>query len=388
MLKILAKRSRLLGIAVLAFACLHSPALAKNVDLYAGTLTKTMPDGAVVTMWGYGLAPGAITSPGPSIEVPAGDTTLSITLHNNLPVDTCIVIPGLVADGMAPVKFVDDSGRMRASSFDRVAAPGGSFTYTFNNVRPGTYLYASGAHPAVQVQMGLYGAAKKDFGAKQAYDGVAYDTETLLLYSEIDPALHTAVATGNYGPGKAMTSTVDYDPKYFLINGKPHSSTAAAIRAGQPGGKTLVRLINAGLNVHSPSLVGQYMTLVGRDAQPVRYPEDRFTMLLPPQKTLDVLIDMPAQDSVVPVMDRGLTMVNGAMGGLGGSFAYLSACPADVNGDKTVTMADLLALRSQLGATCSFETPCTADVNFDGAVNFTDFMQLRALIGQNCAIAN
>ena len=43
-----------------------------------------------------------------------------------------------------------------------------------------------------------------------------------MLFSEVDPMLHNAVATGNYGPGQAVTSTMDYDPKYFLLNGEPY----------------------------------------------------------------------------------------------------------------------------------------------------------------------
>ena len=41
------------------------------------------------------------------------------------------------------------------------AANGGIYSWT--NMKPGTYLYQSGTHPQVQVQMGLYGGVKKDF---------------------------------------------------------------------------------------------------------------------------------------------------------------------------------------------------------------------------------
>ena len=39
---------------------------------------------------------------------------------------------------------------------------------------------------------------------------------------EIDPAINMAVAAQDYGPGKSVTSTVNYKPKYFLVNGMPH----------------------------------------------------------------------------------------------------------------------------------------------------------------------
>ena len=37
---------------------------------------------------------------------------------------------------------------------------------------PGTYLYQSGSHPAVQVQMGLYGGVTSDAAAGEVYSGV------------------------------------------------------------------------------------------------------------------------------------------------------------------------------------------------------------------------
>ena len=43
-------------------------------------------------------------------------------------------------------------------SFDAETAAGGSGSYTWTGVKEGTYLYHSGTHPQVQVQMGLYGA--------------------------------------------------------------------------------------------------------------------------------------------------------------------------------------------------------------------------------------
>ena len=108
----------------------------------------------------------------------------------------------------------------RVRSFAAEAAPGGGTAhYTWPNLRGGTYLYQSGTQPQVQVQMGLYGACTKDYAAGQAYSGVPYTTDVMLLYSEVDPALHAAVVGGNYGPGKPVTSTMEYEPKYFLVNG-------------------------------------------------------------------------------------------------------------------------------------------------------------------------
>ena len=66
---------------------------AVTVDLQAGAITKTMPDGTAITMWGYGLQGGPVTVPGPTIVVPPGDGTLTVNLLNNLTEAVSLVIP-------------------------------------------------------------------------------------------------------------------------------------------------------------------------------------------------------------------------------------------------------------------------------------------------------
>jgi FtsP/CotA-like multicopper oxidase with cupredoxin domain len=221
-----------------------------------------MPDGATVPMWGYALEPdndfttlnGSVTVPGPVLTIPPGDGTLTIHLRNNgLPEPVSIVIPGQIAD-MEPFKLPDTHvpPRNRVHSFTAQTAPNSEHIYTWTNLKPGTYLYHSGTHPQIQVQMGLYGGIKHDAVAAtgstpaEAYTGVPFDAEAMLLYSEIDPALHTAVAGGTYGT-PAYPSTINYAPKYFLVNGKPHEAGDPALPAGAVGQRTLIRFLNAGL---------------------------------------------------------------------------------------------------------------------------------------------
>jgi hypothetical protein len=54
-----------------------------------------------------------------------------------------------------------------------------------------------------------------DLRLKQAYTGIEYDTDVMLVFSEIDPAVHDAVLANDFGPGKTMTSTINYEPRYF-----------------------------------------------------------------------------------------------------------------------------------------------------------------------------
>jgi len=74
-----------------------------DIYLRAEAFDKTMPDGAVVRMWGFardtsfGSLDGTVSSPGPQITVPVGNPYIVIHLDNNLPQPVSIVIPGYVA---------------------------------------------------------------------------------------------------------------------------------------------------------------------------------------------------------------------------------------------------------------------------------------------------
>jgi len=216
-------------ILAVLLAMIASPVIAKDVYLVAKPVTLTMHDGSSVVMWGYAVDADSdlttdggetATVPGPQIEVAPGDSTLTIHLRNDLTVPTSIGISGQ-QKSMTPVLFPNSDPNFpdRIRSFDTETAAGAIGSYTWTGVAPGTNLYGSVTHIQVQRQMGLYGAMTKNAAIGEAYPGKKFDTESLLVYSEIDPALHAAVAGGNYGPGQAMTSTIVYEPKYFLING-------------------------------------------------------------------------------------------------------------------------------------------------------------------------
>lgn len=318
--------------AAVAAACLSTcfagTAPAAVFNLRAAASTKTMPDGRVVPVWGFaqdsapGAGDGAVSVPGPALVVPPGDASLTINLQNSLPEPVSIVIPGQVA-AMTPVRNPD--GRVR--SFTHETAPGGSGAYTWSSFRPGTYLYQSGSHVAVQVQMGLYGAVEKDSAAQTAYPGVPYARDVVLLFSEIDPELHDAVATpGGFGPGAAVSSTVDYEPRYFLVNGEPFSNQPASyLFAGRPGERILLRLLNAGLETHTPVLQGLNASLLAEDGNPYPYPRSQYSLDLPALKTLDAVIT-PTEKATVPVYDRRLCLTND-MQAPGGMLAFLKILP-------------------------------------------------------------
>src|SRR5438552_13466071 len=194
----------------------------------------------------------------------------------------------------------------RVQSFSTEVAAGGTTALTWAALRPGTYLIESGTHPSIQGPMGLYGilvvTTAPGTAAGCAYPGatagscaVSYNADIPVLLSEIDPvqnaAVNAAVRTtgfnestvwsGTFGGcgnpwnanGTANTTTygtcyppaVNYTPLYYLINGTAFDKTnsSASLFAAAPGsssapvsGTVLVRLVNAGLRMHVPSIVG------------------------------------------------------------------------------------------------------------------------------------
>lgn len=316
----------------------HSQAVTYN--LYADKATLTMPDTLeVITMWGFGLEGGSVTIPGPPLTVPAGDTTLTVNLRNNLTaaatgqptgVPISLIIAGQpLPAGASAVRFgaspyPEYLGRIR--SFAQETPPDNTtiVSYTWNNLKPGTYIYHSGSHLQSQVQMGLYGAVKRDALLKQVYANAnsAYDSEALIFLSEIDPVFHAAVAANNYGPGKAMTSTIDYLPKYFLVNGRPYSQAALPLYI--TGDKVLLRFFNAGLRTHVPLLYGGglYLKVLAENGNPYPYVKEQYALTLPALGTADAIIN-PTATGRYPLFDRRLNLTNSAHSP-GGMLTYLN----------------------------------------------------------------
>ena len=336
--------SAIAATALLAFI-LAVPVFAAEVtvNLVAEQVDVTMADGAVVPMWGLrdaGTAPGTATVPGPTISAVAGDN-LVINLINNLIEPTSLVINGQKAtepNAMVPT-WTNNSTGNRTSLTQRVrsfthetpvsSTPPVSVTYRWDGLKPGTYLIESGSHQAVQVPMGLYAALKVDVAAgSQAYPATAYNSDVVLLFSEVDPALNAAVAAGQYGTAAYTTSMgMGYLPRYFLINGASYvPGVSTPIQAGNVNATTLLRFLNAGSRTRNPVLQGPYMTLVAEDGYPLPYPLQQYSIYLPAGKTMDAIFN-PVAEGTLPLYDRSLGLVNN-LNSPGGMVTYLTVGPS------------------------------------------------------------
>jgi hypothetical protein len=290
----------------------------------------------------------------------------------------------------------------RVRSFSTPATHTTAASLTWSNLKPGTYLIESGTYPSIQGPMGLYGILVVTDapsatptppatattgcaypGATAATCAVPYNAEVPLLLSEIDPvqnnAVNTAVNTAGFsetavwsgqpgGCGNPSSSTyntcyppaVNYKPLYYLINGVAFNKTSPGFSqfAANPGsaatGTVLVRLVNAGLRMHVPSIVGALTTpavvpsgvtaaqvpgfsLVAEDGNPLPgVSRVQSEVFMAAGKTYDVMIDMPAACTPappatscttpdLPIFDRELSLSANAIARDGGMLAYIQA---------------------------------------------------------------
>lgn len=385
-------------------------------SLQAAATTLTMPDGTAIPMWGFadvtpGSGDGIVRVPGPVLSVSPGDTTLVINLTNNLPVPISIVIPGQPVP-LAPTYFDDGKGNRVRSFNTEVPAMSGPVQLTFSGLQPGTYLYESGTNQGMQIPMGLYGALVVRPAAGQAYNAAtAFDQEEVVLFSEIDPVFNAAVSAGASTPGFSRSS-IDYAPRYFLLNGAAYPRTLEI--SAPVGKKTLVRLLNAGSRNYVPTVSGSFMDtaappnpraltfqVAAGDGKLLPYPRYESALILSAGKTLDAFLDLTTASTpgYYPLFDRSSGSANNGSSP-GGMLTFVrsdlpgkncSPLKGDASGDGIITLADaLLALRGLVNNTF---VPSTMDVDPDattglpcgnGVAEITDVLLiLRKAFGMN-----
>src|SRR5467141_3720743 len=266
----------------------------------------------------------------------------------------------------------------RVQSFSTEVAAGGTTPLTWTALRPGTYLIESGTHPSIQGPMGLYAilvvttapvgaTAGTAYPAVGTVPAVTYGAEIPLLLSEIDSVQNNAVAKavtltgfsettvwsglpGGCGnpatanSGNCYPPAVNYTPLYYLFNGvafdKTHAATSlfAASPTSGVAGNVLVRLVNAGLRMHVPSIVGTLTTpvvagtavpgfsLIAEDGNPLPgTPRVQSEVFMAAGKTYDVMINAPAATvtTALPVFDRQLSLSGNAIARDSGMLAYI-----------------------------------------------------------------
>ena len=319
----------------------------------------------------------------------------------------------------------------RVQSFSTEVAGGASSTspLVWKAPRPGTYLLESGTHPSIQGAMGLYGivvvttAPTAPAGGAQtpgtAYSGVPYNAEIPLLFSEIDPVQNnavniavnsagfseTAVWSGQPGGcgnpasptfGSCYPPAVNYKPLYYLINGLAFNKTnaSASLFAATPGstaspvsGSVLVRLVNAGLRMHVPSIVGSQvgngtpvsgLALIAEDGNPLPgVPRVQNEVFLAAGKTYDVMINVPTGTTALPIYDRELSLSANATARDSGMLAYISVNGAGLPGNSAFTAA--IARNDQYNSVVSGKSLTVSDPGQGVIANDTNVFGVQLL---------
>ena len=321
----------------------------------------------IVGQLGGGLGAAPTTTPSPAHD-PKGVTWPASGAPT---ASSCAPNPAPGNDPASTGTFCPPGQPARVQSFaTEVAAGATTVLPAWNNLKPGTYLIESGTHPSIQGPMGLYGVLVVT-SPGQAYTGVTYDADATLLFSEIDPvqnrAVATAVATAGFAPTNVWSGlagkcgdpaapvgvlntcyppTVNYDPRYYLINGvsfdrsNPAASSislltpaGAGVNVAAGSGQVLLRLVNAGLRMHVPAVVGRNLTLYAEDGNLLPgVPRVQSDVFMAAGKTYDVGIK-PATNNgnynaaTYAVYDRQLSLSTNNQRD-GGMLAYLNVAGA------------------------------------------------------------
>jgi len=330
-----------------------------DFDATGAPITTTIP------MWGYASCTakdpntcGVATVPGPAITV-AEDKNLEIWLYNDLtygdgsPVaidggKTSFSVSGLrLRDNFGPAFWPDHTfdpvgdqaqpRRVRSFTHETSIAMWRRYRWRANqgDMKPGTYIYHSATHQAVQVQMGLYGPLTITSAvAGEIYPGVLADETADIFYSEVDANFHADVDAGLSGynpqppngqPSPTRTSAIDYAPTHYFVNGESVQENVFAptldvpLSGGVLGGTfdqtTLVRFRSAALKSHIPMTTnGATLAVVAETARPYYTPPGQQTtvaarrhsaVLLPALTTFDALIE-GGQEGANLIVDRAL----------------------------------------------------------------------------------
>jgi FtsP/CotA-like multicopper oxidase with cupredoxin domain len=196
----------------------------------------------------------------------------------------------------------------------------------------GTYIYESGTDTARQVAMGLHGAFIVASGvAGRAYSGAAtsFTTQATLVLSEVDPNLHANPLTFNMQ---------NYNPTYWLINGKAHPNTATIPTvSGGLGREVLLRYVNPSFTHHAMALLGLHQRVIARNAFEQPTVVRAVSETIPAGTTADMLTTIPdivqaPLGTRFPLYNRNMRLTNASTNTPGGMQTRLcvgmaSLCP-------------------------------------------------------------
>ncbi|MGY1662835.1 multicopper oxidase domain-containing protein [Geodermatophilus sp. SYSU D00705] len=286
-----------------------------DAEVFALDGERTMIDGLVVPVLGFGSTPAQAEIPGGRLEVETGDT-VNLTISNGTTRRIGLAVPGVPGVDGTPI------------------APGGTRTISFTApARPGTFVYigtvdgsadtgralgatgalvvrARGAAGSIEANFpGALARARRQplFGTQQATIPTQIVQERTWLFAELNPATARDLAGGR------VALPNDPEPEYFLINGisgmlaVEDPATYLEGEAGsltEPGDATLVRMINTGRAPRSVHFHGNHIWVLSHPDTPWIVGTNKDTVRVPPGTAVDVLFPFNTPPDSFPVVDR------------------------------------------------------------------------------------
>ncbi|NOZ54910.1 MAG: multicopper oxidase domain-containing protein [Gammaproteobacteria bacterium] len=251
------------------------------------------PDETQVYFKGFSSNANGLDVPGAALIVQEGDS-VEITIANTLGSNHSFVIDGMV-----------DSG---------IIAGGQTKKIRFTVGAPGSYLFYDKLAAPYNRLVGLHGgfAVMPATGTNELYPGSpTFVQQYLWLINEIDPLWNTQIEQG-------VLPNTKYKPRYFTINGRSmrvpghpdygNPDIDAGYNpdtrlVGSIGDRTLVRILNAGLAIHSMHFHANHVEWLARNRQIRADIWEKDSLLLPNNKgSLDVIYPFqPPVDAWPPV---------------------------------------------------------------------------------------
>lgn len=281
---------RIVGIGVMVLVCSTSQA---QIDTSVMLISKVdfqpqyeLHDGSLIGLMGYTKTlGGAIQIPAPTLVFEEGDSVNLNFWNFSQGAPHTIHLHGLDVD--------QANDGVPHLSFDVVHDDTGS--YFFEAPHPGTYLYHCHVTSVLHVQGGMYGLliVKPKSDPNLTWEnGFEFDKEYAWLMSEVDTNWHHDSIINHPHDPQAMTHMIlDYEPQYFVVNGKSETQLDATPITASVGEKVYMRLANIGYyanHVIFPS--GMNAQIISSDGRPLPnvwnsdtvkvYPGERFGVLL------------------------------------------------------------------------------------------------------------
>jgi len=258
---------------------------------------------------------------------------------------------------------------------------GGTKTYTFTPGTPGTYIFESSLDTRHSL-IGLTGVIVVDpavSGTETAHDTPAssYDSEQVVVLSEVDPAFNLAWDTA---------SLLDFDPSLYLLNGRTHTSQGSngpASLAAAAGERVLLRYANVGSINSSMTALGVRQSIVAFDGevqnglgQTEEEPYDLSQVFVTAGQTADAIVTVAGDPGdTIAVFNRNLR--TSATGDNGAQLMQIEVTDIIVPVVTEIYFSAAPTNRTYMGtvvadADVALYDGSTVSIHFDGAAHGLD----------------